>query len=74
MIISEHIVMRSAAGWYIGQCYISDDAMGQEGIEAAHLAIGEPLTNGWPYDRHSSYYATEADAAAALKQGQYTRY
>jgi hypothetical protein len=57
-LISEYRVMRSAAGWYVGQGY-REAEWGDDGMYFL------------PYDRCSGYYETEEQALDMLKQMLY---
>lgn len=48
--LSGPLVMRSAAGWYVGELCIEDDLPNFP----------------QPYDRYTGYFATEAEAKRAL--------
>jgi hypothetical protein len=57
-LISEYRVMRSAAGWYVGQGY-REAEWGDDGMYFL------------PYDRCTGYYETEEQALDMLKQMLY---
>jgi hypothetical protein len=57
-LISEYRVMRSAAGWYVGQGY-REAEWGDDGMYFL------------PYDRCTGYYETEQQALDMLKQMLY---
>ena len=69
MVISKDQVMKSAAGYYIGQGYIEPMFL------ATDMTI-EDVTEDMlqlPYDRDSGYYATRVEAEQALVSGNYFR-
>ena len=58
MKISDLMICRSNAGYYIGRHYLEDDME------------GDPNDGGMPYSRDSGYFRTREDAEASFN---YTR-